>query len=91
MPARPAIAPLITAILYLSVFFQASKIHTTAEEADAICVTNKVFAANIDVPTAVVSPDNKALPALKPNHPNHNSAAPTTAREIFSGLETSST
>ena len=78
-PARPAIAPVITPVVdTFSVFLlQESTIQTIADVADAICDTNRVLPAR--------GPELSALPALNPNQPNHNMAAPITASGMLCG------
>lgn len=75
-PARPATAPFITAVVEAFFdLFHDKRIQTVADVAEAMWDTSKVFAAKL--------PDAKALPALKPNQPIHNNAAPKTANGIL--------
>src|SRR5215211_2397879 len=77
-PARPAMAPLIAAVVDgLPERFHESAIQTRAEVDAAMCVTSSVLAAS--------EPDARALPALKPNHPIQSRVAPMTARGILCG------
>src|SRR5262245_41061399 len=77
-PARPAMAPLMTDVVAgLPDRFHDSPIQTSAEVADAMWVTRRVFAAR--------PPEASALPALKPNHPIHSSDAPMTASGMLCG------
>src|SRR5919108_4159563 len=77
-PAKPDIAPLMAAVVDgLPALFHDRSIHTTADVAEAICVTRSVLAAN--------DPDAKALPALNPNQPIHSNVAPITASGILWG------
>src|SRR5919197_2860591 len=78
IPASPAIAPFIAAmILGLCVLIQESATHTRAETAEAIWVTITVFPAT--------PPEASALPALNPNQPNHKREDPSTAIGILCG------
>src|ERR687891_964623 len=76
-PANPAIAPVMAAVIFgFSVLLlQDNTIQTIADVADATCDTNKVLPAS--------DPAERALPALNPNQPNHNMAAPITASGIL--------
>src|SRR6266705_3096204 len=78
-PAKPAIAPVITPVVdgFSLLLLQESPIQTRADVADAICDTNNVLPAR--------APEVSALPALNPNQPNHNMAAPITASGMLWG------
>src|SRR5581483_2053034 len=77
-PARPATAPLMTAVVEgLPDLFHESAIHTIADVAEAMWVTSSVFAAR--------PPEASALPALKPNQPIQSRVAPMTASGILWG------
>src|SRR4030067_819575 len=53
------------------------KVHVTKAAAAAICVTTKALVAS--------PPDDRALPALNPNHPNQSRAAPMTTSVMLCG------
>ena len=76
-PVKPAIANVITPIVdgFALLRSHANPIQTMAEEAEVICETKMYYPQG--------DPEVSALPALKPNHPNHNMAAPTVARGIL--------
>src|SRR5574341_1875102 len=67
----PATAPTAAPrTLGAPLWIQLTVIHVSAAMAAAVFVTTNAFAAS--------PPDVIALPALKPNHPNHRSEAPRT-------------
>src|SRR5690348_7269585 len=71
MATSPATAPAAAPItLGLPLIHQLISVHASAAEAAAVFVTVKAFTA-----TGLAAP---ALPALKPNHPNHRIDAPST-------------
>ena len=77
-PAKPEIAPLITAVVEgFPALLQERNSHTIADVTDAICVTRRVLAARL--------PAAKALPALNPNHPIQSKLAPSTASGMLWG------
>src|SRR5579885_114379 len=79
IPAKPAIAPLIAdIILGFPVRIHDNPTQIRAEIDEAICVLMMVFPARL--------PEANALPALKPNHPNHNNEEPRTAIGILCGI-----
>src|SRR5262245_42684603 len=68
---RPATAPLAAPrTVGLPLDAHSAYIHDSAAAAVAVLVATKALVAS--------APALKALPALKPNHPTHRSAAPTT-------------
>src|SRR5438093_11613980 len=71
MATSPATAP-AAAPITLGRFWciQLTVTHVRAAIAAAVLVTTKALTAS--------PPDDRALPALKPNHPNHSSPAPST-------------
>src|SRR3989338_9074825 len=78
---RPATAPvIIPSIVGLELNFQSRSAHVRPAAAVATCVTTNALVAREPAP--------KALPALKPNQPNHRRPAPSTANGRLCGGET---
>src|SRR3989338_10084854 len=73
---RPATAPVtIPNIVGLPLNFHSKSAQLKPAAAAAVLVVTKALAAKPLAP--------KALPALKPNQPNHNNAAPKTVKGIL--------
>ncbi|OQA57139.1 MAG: hypothetical protein BWY45_01556 [Euryarchaeota archaeon ADurb.Bin294] len=77
IPTRPAMAPdtMPTELGFPRILLASS--HVSAPAAAAVLVTMRAFEAR---PSAAM-----ALPALNPNHPNHNNAAPSRVIGILWG------
>ncbi len=80
--ASPATAPVIMpSVVGFLCISQSRMDQVSPAAAPATCVATKALAASAPAP--------RALPALKPNQPNHSSAAPSTANGRLCGGEMS--
>src|SRR5512136_2761287 len=77
MATNPTTAPVATPSRDGLRWIQPRDIQVMAAEQAAVFVATNAFAAN--------PPEERALPALKPNQPNHNSAAPSATMGMLAG------
>src|SRR5574341_843289 len=78
----PATAPLAApSTVGFPRYAHSTNIQVNAAEAVAVFVTTNALVAS--------APDATALPALKPNHPNHSNEAPSTVSGRLCGVNAS--